>query len=851
MRSTGGAAASGNPCMSDSDRRENEAGVAAPAHDASMRVDPRTLSSDEQDFARMMGFGDDAETPTEVPPARRPAAKKSAPKAPVETDTGSESTATSADGAALPDHAGPSKAALPETHAAPVALSSPTTPALEVPPSRPRDWEEIHPRAAALGRQAALVERADRVARLEPDPIAEPSSPDAAESNERLLPTVDVARLRARLQASEARIAELEASAQTFRTALDEKERALASRAHDAGSEKEAEALRLEVDGLAQECDRLGDALAAANTARSEARARADRLEAALRAAHGPSGPVPDGERDLRAEVVGLRRRLEETTAESRRLRESVETQATDLAIARAHCDDRQDELDQQRQRIDSLEHDRAAHIERLDEALVRQRELLALVSRVQAENVELRSTQAALEETLEARDLEISAREEHLLVTRRGLAVRDEQLIDAAERLEQARHRHELLEAELERARLGQVELEDKLQRREARVTSLSQTLSRIEDAIDRTVPRSLAEDADPQAQPAAERPQTSVSAVSRPMPAMKTCARDPGIPASGPAPDAYITATPAVPAPMALPTSLVAWRDERVRILAGEQAGVAGFLAGRLFERLPVPGPSPIRILSLAGARPEAEVELAAALEALGAGALSIRVLEANEIAARARRRAIESAGRDAMISVAVRADAELEAEGSMDALLLGDALWHQPQPDQVLAGLVSRLRRDGVVLFVDRIAGGAVGLSQTTHEKLAELWQVLPESWTSRESFAATPTAGDDGGVAAPEGDLLAALEAHLTPLSTIGFGHLVDLAVGPTRGSVVSESGAAAEAFLTSIDALDESRSIAEGLPPRHGVGVFLLRPSDTAPGEAPLEVLGSEWPRRSR
>jgi hypothetical protein len=307
---------------------------------------------------------------------------------------------------------------------------------------------------------------------------------------------------------------------------------------------------------------------------------RAERLEAALRAARGPSGPVPEGERELRAEVVGLRRRLEESSAESRRLRETIDLQATDLSIARAHRDDRQNEIDQFRRRIETLESERAAQVDRIDEALARQRELLALVSRIQAENVELRSTQAALEETLEARDLEISAREEHLLVTRRGLAARDEQLIDAAERLEQARHRHELLEAELERARLGQSELEEKLLRREARIASLSKTLTRIEDAIGRPV-----------AERAAPAAVTAVAAVVHTEPVQ---ADTPSERASKPIQPSESLEQPATPipapapiaSPAALPAPIVAWRNEKVRSLSGEDAGVPGFLARRLVE-------------------------------------------------------------------------------------------------------------------------------------------------------------------------------------------------------------------------------------------------------------------------
>ena len=90
MRSTGGAIASGNPCMSESDAKANEGEAGAPIHDASLRVDPRTLSSEEQDFARLMGFGEDPQTPGQEAPPRKAAARPRAPArdaAPASEDT--------------------------------------------------------------------------------------------------------------------------------------------------------------------------------------------------------------------------------------------------------------------------------------------------------------------------------------------------------------------------------------------------------------------------------------------------------------------------------------------------------------------------------------------------------------------------------------------------------------------------------------------------------------------------------------------------------------------------------------------------------------------------------------------
>ncbi len=771
--------------MSESDASDNEEGAAASPRDASLRVDPKSLNSDDQAFAQMMGFGGDADAPEPASAPKKAAAKPLGTVAPTaRADTGPADTST--DEAAAP---------FPDTHASedspaePPAAGMPAEPVPDSPPTRTHDWEEIHPRAAAMGRQSALLERADRVMKLEPDS--------------------DSTGLRERLRLSAARIEELEAAARET-----EARPALTSGRH-ASNEKEVDALQLELDTLLQERDRLGDELAAAHTARAEAHLRAERFEAALRATRTPGGPVPEGEQDLRAEVIGLRRRLEESGAESRRMRETLDAQATDLAIACAHRDDRRHELDQQRERLESLERDRALELEHLEESLARQRELLALVSRVQAENAELRSAQAALEETLEARDLEIRAHEEHLEVTRRGLATRDEQRIELETRLEHARHRHELLEAELERARLVRAEQEERVQRGEARIASLSTTLARIEDAI------------------------------GRPLPKMPVAGKATASPIS-PARVSVPLARPALQPPV-----FAAWRDDKLQGLCGEGMTVHGFLAQQLVERFASSPPTPLRITSLGGARLEAEVELARALAALGVVDLAIRVLEPSAEAADARRRTVESSGLSASISIAVWDDAGQPAGDAPHALLLSDVLWGQPQPGALLDRLTRTLTPDGLVLFADRIAGGPLELSATTLEKLAELWQVLPESWTERAAFASPPSAADDGGAGKVREDAVAALFERFTPRATLGFGHLADLVVGPARGPALSDWGSAADALLTSIDAIDESRSILESLPPRHGVAIFVRRAAGDASESDEGEVIGLAWAKRSR
>lgn len=347
--------------MSDEDANGTRGGEAPTSFDGSLRIDPRTLSSNEQDFARLMGFGDDGRPAAESSPAPQPAA-----------------------------------AAAPDAPPAVVPRDAPGTANEST-----RDWEEIHPRAAALGRQTALLERASRVPTLEADaservgaearastagPIAAKTEPPplvAGSAPEGATPcTVDTAACRT-AEDQALRIAELE---------------------------KTVEQVRSELDGALVERDRLLDAIALANAARSEAEARADRLASVHRATRTPSGPLPEGERALRAEVVGLRRRLEEASSEAHRLHARLDEAATDLAIARAQSEDRVQDLEAQQTRLDALEREQAAEREQLVASLARQRELAAQLTRVQAENVELRSTQTELEERLKRREARIAA---------------------------------------------------------------------------------------------------------------------------------------------------------------------------------------------------------------------------------------------------------------------------------------------------------------------------------------------------------------------------------------------------------------------------------------------------------
>jgi len=777
--------------MARDDTSESKEGAQAP-RDASLRVDARTLSGDEQAFARLMGFGESA--PAAAPDAGAGAAPRTARS---ETEP-----ATTADAPPAPS----SPAA---------AEPSPPSPSDVAPP--PRDWEDIHPRAASLGRQAVLLEHADRV----PAFVSEPTSPAST------VPPRET----------------LEAERDRLAAALDEARRQLAAAPAASAAafpldraelEKTQEAVRLELEALQQERDRLVDALTTAEAARASATARAERLEAALRAARGPEGPVPVGEQALRAEVIGLRRRLEESGAAQRRLLEAHDALATDLAIARAHRDDRAQELDQQRSRIEQLEREHAQALERVDESLARQRELLSVVTRVQAENVELRSAQAALEETLEARDLELHAREEHLQVTRRGLAARDAQLRDAEQHRDQIHARCAGLEVELEQAGRAHADLLDRLARRDERIERLTHTLARVQEAIGRPGPIE-AGNADPLPGSTGERPLRS--APDRATPSAATA----GPSDTGPGSARPSTSCP--PSPLQL-----RWRDARAQALSPDGPGsLVDALARRLVATLG-PQTTSLRVTSLGGARLESEVELVRALEAQGTAGVDVRVLERSPSALAARRAVVAAAGLDQAIRLeAWDGEAPIAGEPA-GVLLLADALWGSPAPDDLVARLADALGADGCVVFWDRLAGGPATCSAATSEKLAELWAVLPEAITDRPALATPPGAGDDGG--APSGpDPLPALERHFAPRWRLGLGHLADLFVGPARSAALAEAGEAlALGLLASVDAIDESRAIVEALPARHGAALLLRR---GAGDDVEPESVGLSWPTGDR
>ena len=444
------------------------------------------------------------EPPEEDPEtAADPTASEPVMPPPVEA---AETTETAETADAIPSPESNDAPAVPEPAAEPPR--SPTD-AAEV----PSDFEEIRPRPASQGIQDVIRARAEALlSRVRRTPSAFAVTPSAAPPQTTAVqppapPPLPSLEAQSNLEASAPAPPAFASPQVGFDGAFEDGdqqssavpaggaqpeygEHGLAS--SDAGVdrrvseiEKEMEALRGESETISLERDQLADQLASAMTRMAEAERSRERLETSLRAARGALVPLPEGERALRAEVLGLRSRLDQTSQENVRLTSEFSALATELAIATARVEDRQHEIDYHTDQTGELE----ARLEDRDRQLVesagRHRDALSLATRLQGENTELRSTQAALEETLEARDLEIAAREDHLRVTRNGLSARDAQLVDLNQKLEQGRHQIEALEANLERAALDRGSLSDQVERREARIASLTETLGRIEEVM------------------------------------------------------------------------------------------------------------------------------------------------------------------------------------------------------------------------------------------------------------------------------------------------------------------------------------------------------------------------------
>jgi len=893
------------------------------ALDASYKPDAAVLDGDEADFAKALGFGlagsegasshatdeeaapaaadddddDDADAAAdEVIPDEAPSAREAASEDDEAVPEPEEPGVEEVEAAAVPDEAPP----LPEDSPGEASDDDSGADAASV------AYEDIHPRPASEGMQETIQARADDVlARSEAErPVAVAAGSVAASDAGDGGDAQALARLREEVadrdRALAAALADLDATHAELAAVRAEPQ-------PGAADEKELEEIRVELDSVTLERDQLIDQLAATSGQLVHSQRSAEQLEASLRAARGALVPLPEGERALRAEVIGLRGRLDDAGQENVRLASEVASVATELAIATARVEDRQHEIDYHADRARDLENELAEKDRQTEDAIARHREALDLATRLQADNTELRSAQASLEETLQARDLEIAAREEHLRVTREGLSTRDTQLVDLKETLEQERHRIEALEADLERAGIEKGVLLDKVARREMRIATLTETLGRIEDAMGQrlqlpaperpalaqaewtraqtptasaaptSVPPRVAEAPAPaeadEPEPLGTQPEPELVAVE-PEPVVTDAEAsvtapvcedgpleaegDDDLPVSretAPAeptpsepesvesviealdvppeeePDDETAAEPDPPvhilnAAPALPSILGRWRDERLEELEEADAeSVADFLAQRLVAHLGAPTPEAVYLKSLGGALPDAEARLVAALQSRGVEGIRMEVLDVDEAAAEARRARIELACLGEVIDVRVGDLPDWDAEAPCHAILLSDALHAQASPDVVLDHLAPSLARGALLLFAGRVGAGPVQLSASTLMRLEELWQFLPEPLASAEGLGQAPFRGDDGGTPAVEIDPAAALVDRFEATALVGFGHLADLVVGPSRGFAMADEDEDARQLLQSIVAIDESRGITEALPPRHGVGVF--------------------------
>lgn len=828
--------------------------------DASYKPDAAVLDGDEADFARALGFvldGSEGASSNATDEEAAPAA----------TDDAGEEIGAAAphpsEPAIVDDHAAtePEEDAVEEVETASLPDDAPSeiTDDERCADAASVEFEDIPPRPASEGMQETIQARADDVlARRDHGHrrVADAGSVAALDAGD----AEALARLREEVadrdRALAAALADLDATHAELAAVRVEPQQV-------AVCDKELEEIRGELDSATLERDQLIDQLAATSGQLVQSQRSAEQLEASLRAARGALVPLPEGERALRAEVIGLRGRLDDAGQENVRLVSEVASVATELAIATAHVEDRQHEIDFHVDRARDLENELAEKDRQTEDAIARRREALDLATRLQADNTELRSAQAALEETLQARDLEIAAREEHLRVTREGLSTRDTQLVDLKETLAQEHRRIEALEADLERAEIEKGVLLDKVARREMRIATLTETLGRIEDAMGQRLQRppperpTLAE---------AEGTVSGTSAVASPVPT-KVPPRVSEAPALAEADEPELvgaqpasqSVVPEAEAPVvaiavledtpedeagdapaaeseppvrilnsvpALPPILGRWRDQRLMELEeADSVSVADFLAQRLIAHLGDPTPEAVYLKSLGGALPDAEARLVTALHSRGVEGIRMEVLDVDEATAEARRARIELLCLGDVIDVRVGDLPDWDAEAPCHAILLSDALHAQASPEAVLDHLEPSLAHGALLLFAGRLGAGPVQLSASTLMRLEELWHFLPEPLGSAEGLGQAPFRGDDGGTPTVEIAPAAALVDRFEATALVGFGHLADLVVGPSRGFAMADEDEDALQLLQSIVGIDESRGITEALPPRHGVGVF--------------------------
>lgn len=139
--------------------------------------------------------------------------------------------------------------------------------------------------------------------------------------------------------------------------------------------DKDKETLPNELDRLALEHDQLTQELATRTGELARTSSKIEDLEASLKASRGALTPLPEGDRALRAEVIGLRGRLDETREENTRLQTERDETATELSIARARLEDLSREIEVGRQQDETLQRELAERDQALESATAQGRE--------------------------------------------------------------------------------------------------------------------------------------------------------------------------------------------------------------------------------------------------------------------------------------------------------------------------------------------------------------------------------------------------------------------------------------------------------------------------------------------
>ncbi len=234
--------------------------------------------------------------------------------------------------------------------------------------------------------------------------------------------------------------------------------------------------------------------------------------------------PETQPERDLTIELTGLRRALEDSTREATEKEAERADLRAELSVARAAVEAAEIRTQRAERRVAELEDALALRTQELEQLSEAQRDLQTAHHRLGLERAELRSSVAAHQETIEARERELAAQVEQLLITRQGVSERDTQIQLLAGRVESLNESLALKDAELE-IRIEELrKSRARATAREGHITSLAETLATIEQAIAGKTPNASALRMIPEAR----REPDDALPPPRPRPAMAFGSRD-----------------------------------------------------------------------------------------------------------------------------------------------------------------------------------------------------------------------------------------------------------------------------------------------------------------------------------